>query len=200
MALVSRSVKWGTAIFVSLRVEDPATSSYVNHNFSDYYKEYSLAGLTFEPLGSLLSVSPVQDDLRARTSDLSIEISGVPSANVTLAFNTNLKGSQVKLWRGFYNLEISPYDSFSTTPELKFQGIVNNVGFTEQYKTNESEFTISFICTSEQGILLNQPNGRRTNKDDVRTTPDLCFDRVNRLKNSNFNFGAPNTVPRLGTK
>ena len=196
MATVDRNSRWGTAIFVNLVVGPSST----NYNFSDYYKEYSLAGLTFEPLGSLLSISPIQNNLRARTNDLSIEISGVPSANVTLAFNEDLKGAKVRLWRGFYRLDISPYDSFFTTPELKFQGIVNNVGFTEDYKTNESSFTISFICTSEQGILLNQPNGRRTNKDDVRTTPDLCFDRVNRLKNSNFNFGAPNTVPRLGTK
>ena len=194
MATLSRGGDWGTAIFVSLDVDT------VNYNFSDYYKEYQMAGLTFEPLGSLLSISPVQDDLRARTNDLSIEISGVPSANVTLAFNADLKGSKVRLWRGFYSLSASPYDSFLTTPELKFQGIVNNVGFTEQYKNNESSFTISFICTSEQGVLLKQANGRRTNKDDVRTFGDKCFDRVNRLKNSNFNFGAPNTVPRLGTK
>lgn len=194
MASLSRTTDWGTAIFVSLDVDT------VNYNFSDYYKEYSLAGLTFEPLGSLLNISPVQDDLRARTSDLSIEISGVPSANVTLAFNADLKGSKVRLWRGFYNLSASPYDSFTTTPELKFQGIVNNVGFTEQYKNNESSFTISFICTSEQSILLKQAGGRRTNPEDIRIAPDLCFDRTNRLKNSNFNFGAPNTVPRLGTK
>lgn len=194
MASLSRTTDWGTAIFVSLDVDT------VNYNFSDYYKEYSLAGLTFEPLGSLLNISPVQDDLRARTNDLSIEISGVPSANVTLAFNADLKGSKVRLWRGFYNLSASPYDSFTTTPELKFQGIVNNVGFTEQYKNNESSFTISFICTSEQSILLKQAGGRRTNPEDIRSAPDLCFDRVNRLKNSNFNFGAPNTVPRLGTK
>ena len=194
MAVVSRSQKWGTAIFVTLDVNN------VDYNFSDYYKEYSLAGLTFEPLGSLLNISPVQDDLRARTNDLSIEISGVPSANVTLAFNEDLKGSKVRLYRGFYRTDTNPFDSFPTTPELKFQGVVNNVGFTEQYKNNESSFTISFICTSEQSILLKQAGGRRTNPEDIRSAPDLCFDRTNRLRNSNFNFGAPNTVPRLGTK
>ena len=196
MPVLSRNQRWGTAIFVSLAVGATPT----NYNFSDYYKSYTLDGLVFEPLGSLLSITPIQDDLRARTNDLNIEISGVPSANVTLAFNEQLKGSKVRLWRGFYDTDTTPYDAFTTLPELKFQGTVNNVGFTEKYTNNDSNFTISFICTSEQGILLRQAGGRRTNRDDARVTTDLCFDRVNRLTNSNYNFGAPNTQPRLGTK
>lgn len=196
MAPVSRSQNWGTAIFVSLAVGSTPT----NYNFSDYYKAITVDSLSFVPLGSLLNITPIQDDLRAKTNDLNIEISGVPSANVTLAFNEDLKGAKVRLYRGFYQTGVTPYDAFPTTPELKFQGVVNNVGFTEQFKTNDSSFTISFICSSEQSILLRQAGGRRTNKDDIRTAPDKCFDRVNKLTNSNFNFGAPNTQPRLGTK
>ena len=184
----------GSALFVEVIIP-----SYATLRFSDYYKAFTIGGNSFDSLGSLVSISPNKSEIRASKHDLTISISGIPSANLTAALNANIKGSAVTVYKGFYNPTTF---AFVATPTKKFEGLVNNVGFQEQFKGGQSDFTLSLICTSVLSILLTQSAGRRTNPVDMKkfASTDTSFKRVPEIRNSNFNFGAPDIIPRIGTK
>jgi len=184
----------GSALFVEIVVPGGSTL-----RFSDYYKAFDIGGNTFGSLGNLLSISPNKSEIRASKHELSVSITGIPSANLTLALDEDIKGSAVTIYKGFYNPSTM---AFVATPTKKFEGLVNNVGFQEKLKGDESSFDITFICSSVLAILLTQTAGRRTNPVDMKKiySTDTSFDRVPNIRNSNYNFGAPDIIPRIGTK
>jgi len=183
--------------------------------FSDYGHSLTVDSIDYDALGSLLSVSPVKSEIKGTTYDLSISITGLLASNVTAAMNTNLKGSTIEIKKIFYNPATNQVVGSDTRiptsnnlvasdAPTKFEGIINNVGFKENFnsQTGTSDFVLTFICSSNLSILLKQTRGRRTNPvDELKFFPtDTAFQRVPEIRNSNFNFGAPDTVPRLGTK
>jgi hypothetical protein len=189
--------------------------SYQTIAFSDYNHSLTVDSIDYDELGSLLSVSPVKSEIKGTTYDLSLSITGLLSSNVTAAMNTNLKGSTIEIRKIFYNpanneivgsgTRIPTSNNIVTTDApLKFQGIINNVGFKENFnsQTGTSDFILTFICSSNLSVLLTQTRGRRTNPvDEAKFFPtDTAFSRVPEIRNSNFNFGAPDTIPRVGTK
>jgi hypothetical protein len=189
--------------------------SYQTIAFSDYNHSLTVDSIDYDELGSLLSVSPVKSEIKGTTYDLSLSITGLLSSNVTAAMNTNLKGSTIEIRKIFYNpanneivgsgTRIPTSNNIVTTDApLKFEGIINNVGFKENFnsQTGTSDFILTFICSSNLSVLLKQTRGRRTNPvDEAKFFPtDTAFSRVPEIRNSNFNFGAPDTIPRVGTK
>lgn len=184
----------GTALFVEIIIPGGSTL-----RFSDFYKNHVIDGDTYNSLGNLVSISPNKSEIRASKHDLTITITGIPSANLAAALDEDIKGSTVTVYKGFY--DTSTY-AFVATPAKKFEGLVNNVGFQERFSGDDSDFSISFICSSVLGILLTQTAGRRTNPVDMqRLYPsDTSFNRVPNIRNSNYNFGAPDIIPRIGTK
>ena len=184
----------GTALFVEIAIPGGSTL-----RFSDYYKAYSIGGNSYGSLGNLVSISPNKSEIRASQHELNITITGIPSANLAAALDEDIKGSAVTVYKGFYNPSTM---AFVATPAKKFEGLVNNVGFQESFSGDDSDFSISFICTSVLGILLTQTAGRRTNPVDMKRIypTDTSFDRVPNIRNSNYNFGAPDIIPRIGTK
>ena len=194
MTDLSSYTSLGTALFVEIVIPSSSTL-----RFSDYYKAFSIGGNSFGSLGNLLSISPNKSEIRASKHELSISITGIPSANLSAALQANIKGSSVTVYKGFYNPSTF---AFVATPSKKFEGLVNNVGFQESFSGDDSDFSISFVCTSTLGILVSQTAGRRTNPVDMKRlySTDTSFDRVPEIRNSNFNFGAPDIIPRIGTK
>jgi len=189
--------------------------SYQTIAFSDYNHSLTVDSIDYDELGSLLSVSPIKSEIKGTTYDLSLSITGLLSSNVTAAMNTNLKGSTIEIRKIFYNpanneivgsgTRIPTSNNIVTTDApVKFQGIINNVGFKENFnsQTGTSDFILTFICSSNLSVLLKQTRGRRTNPvDEAKFFPtDTAFSRVPEIRNSNFNFGAPDTIPRVGTK
>lgn len=183
--------------------------------FSDFNHTMQVETVNYDALGSLLSVSPIKSEIRGTTYDLSISITGLLSSNVTAAMNTNLKGSSIEIRKIFYNPAlnqtipsgtnlVTTNNITSTDAPIKFEGIINNVGFKENYnsQTGTSDFVLTFVCSSTLSVLLEQTKGRRTNPVDEKKffSTDTAFDRVPEIRNSNFNFGAPDIIPRVGTK
>jgi hypothetical protein len=184
----------GTALFVEIIIPGGSTL-----RFSDFYTDYTIDGDVYNSLGNLVSISPNKSEIRASKHDLTVTITGIPSANLAAALDEDIKGSAVTVYKGFYNTNTY---AFVATPGKKFEGLVNNVGFQERFSGDDSDFSISFICSSVLGILLTQTAGRRTNPVDMqRLYPsDTSFNRVPNIRNSNYNFGAPDIIPRIGTK
>lgn len=174
-----------TNIFVKLVIPD-----YDTLYFSDYHKEFSFGGDTYDGLGQLLSVGNTEDTLRASPDELIISISGIPVGNVTDILDNPVKGSRCEIYRGFFNAETGELLSFGDNPAGKFRGVVSNYDITDDLDIGSDTGTISLVLTitSIVGLLGNKINGRRTNAADF---PDGDMARVLPLQKSNFNFGAP---------
>ena len=188
-----------TNLFVKLDIP-----SYGVEYFSDYHTDYTIGSDTYDGIGSLLTVTTTKKELSSSKQEVSINISGVPSANLTAAQDANIKGSSVTIYRGVFDVNTGSLLAISGNPELKFSGIVNSVGFQESYDAvdGESSFNIILVCTSKLSVLQRTTSGRRTNPVDMQRfyASDTSMKRVPEIKNSNFNFGAPASIVRVGTK
>ena len=174
-----------TNLFVKLDIP-----SYSVLTFSDYHKNYTISGTNYTGLGQLLSVSNTDDNLRAAPSEITVSISGIPSANVTDIVNNKVKGSECKVFRGFFNVDTGELLSVAGNPAGKFQGIVSNYDITDDLDmgSDTGTVTLTLTVTSVVEMLQNKITGRRTNPQDF---PNGDMARVLPLQKSNFNFGAP---------
>ena len=172
---------------------------------SDYHIDFTVDGNSYNALGSLLNITTTKTEIRASSQTLTVTISGLPTANMNMVKNLNIKGSTVTVHRAFFDIATGNLLSLDITNPLKrFEGIVNNFTIQESWNQDkgESSFAIAFQVQNLLGQLLKRTNGRRTNPVDQEkiSSGDLSFNRVPDIRNSNFNFGAPDIVPRLGTK
>ena len=178
-----------TNLFVKVDVP-----GYQTLTFSDYHKNYTIQGYLYTGIGELLSISNTTSNLRAAPEELSISVSGIPAGNVSDFVGQKVKGSQVEVYRGFFDAGTGELLSISGNPAGKFKGVLNNYAVTDDLDDDgEGSVIITFTCTSVIDQLNNKVTGRRTNPiDQAEFYPgDQSFDRVPALAKSNFNFGAP---------
>jgi hypothetical protein len=174
-----------TNLFVKLVIP-----GYDTLTFSDYHKNFTYNSVNYTGLGQLLSISNTEDSLRASPSDITISISGIPTANITDILDNKVKGSSCEVYRGFFNVDTGNLLSIAGNPAGKFQGVVSNYDITDDLTMGDDTGTISLTLTvtSVVELLQNKITGRRTNPQDF---PNGDMDRVLPLQKSNFNFGAP---------
>jgi hypothetical protein len=159
--------------------------------FSDYHKDYTIAGTVYQGLGELLSVSATTNNLRAAPDEITVGIAGIPSSNITDIINNPVKGSSLKVYRAFFNPTTGELLPVSGNPAGKFQGVVSNYNLSDELEMGSDTGTIALILTvtSVVELLQNKVSGRRTNPADFPT--ESSMGRVMALAKSNFNFGAP---------
>lgn len=168
------------------------------YTFCNAAAPITVNSVTYTNLGSLLQLSDIKRDIKATSSDLSISLTGVDGTNVAVVLGSDIKGSQIEVWRGF----LDSNNQIITTPTQQFfkryQGIVSNFSITEDF--NEQMrirvATVGLSCASFRTILENRVGG-------VRTTPkiwqayypgDTSMNRVPTIAGSYFDFGGqPNT-------
>lgn len=174
-----------TNLFVKLDIP-----GYSVLTFSDYHKNYTISGTNYTGLGQLLNVGNTDDNLRAAPSEISLSISGIPSGNVSDIISNRIKGSECKIYRGFFNVDTGELLSISGNPAGKFQGVVSNYDITDDLEigSDTGTVTLTLTVTSVVEMLSNKITGRRTNAADF---PSGDMARVLPLQKSNFNFGAP---------
>ena len=175
-----------TNIFVKMIVP-----GYQTLTFSDYHKDYDIDGVTFQALGELLQVSDTSDELRASSKEITVTISGIPSGNVSEILNNRIKGSELVVYRGFFDIETGELLTITGNPAGKFHGIVSNFEIADDLTMGDDTgtITIALNVTSVVELLNNKTSGRRTNPIDFPN--ESSMDRVSALAKSNFNFGAP---------
>ena len=175
-----------TNLFVKLDIP-----GYSVLTFSDYHKNYTIGGTVYQGIGQLLAVTNTTNNLRAAPDEITITISGIPTANVTDILNNKIKGSDCQIYRAFFNPTTGELLSIAGNPAGKFQGIVSNYDITDELDmgSDTGSVTLTLTITSVVEILLNKVSGRRTNPRDFSSTKEM--DRVSLLSKSNFNFGAP---------
>lgn len=170
-----------------------ASSSYTAQElrFSNHYRVDTLNGLDYTRLGRLLSLSSASSELRVSDQDINITISAIPTDAIKEIVYSKIKGSRVLISRKFFRTSTGTLIGTSTV----FSGFINNYTINEDYDNNtkSSTNTVTFTCTSNINMLQEKVAGRKTNSFSQKTFygSDVSMDRVAVLKNSSFDFGAP---------
>lgn len=186
-ALNSPSINYGE--FIKL------TTASDTYTFCNAASPITVDGTTYSNLGSLLSIGDIRRETKATSGDLTISLTGVDGANVAVILDSDIKGSLVEVWRGFFDSN----NEIITTPSLQFfkryQGYVNNFSVTENWdeQMRTRIATCSISCSSFRMILQNRISGLKTNPSVWRNFygNDTSMNRVPVIASTFFDFGAP---------
>lgn len=175
-----------TNLFVKLIIPGYATLT-----FSDYHKDYTIDGTTYQALGELLNITDTSDELRASRKEITVVISGIPNGNISEILDNRVKGSELVVYRGFFDPDTGNLLSITGNPAGKFHGVVSNYEIADDLTPGDDTgtITIALNVTSVVELLNNKISGRRTNPTDFAN--EQSMNRVSALAKSNFNFGAP---------
>lgn len=173
-----------SAVFVKLETPDNPVEY-----FSSFHRPETIEGEVYAPMGSLLNITDITDNLRASEGEVVVAISGIPSANIDLLLSAKFKGSRLTIYRGFY----SQSGSAIGTPTAQFRGIISNFEIADDIDGRTGTVVLTLTASNFISVLANKFAGRRTSSADHRRffPDDPSMDRVTAVANSNFNFGAP---------
>jgi len=192
-ALSSASIKHGE--FVRL------TTSAATYTFCNAAAAITVGGITFTGLGALLSVGEVNREIKATSGDMLITLIGIDPTNLALILGSNIKGSTVEIWRGFFDSNNQIITSPSTQFFKRYQGIVINISLQEDFndEIRQRVATASVACSSFREVLANRIAGIRTSSTTWKQlyANDTSMDRVNAIAGQFFDFGAP---PQQGSQ
>lgn len=185
------------AEFVKLTVGNAGTV----YTFCNAAAPITVGGITFTNLGALLSVGDVQRDIKATSDDMTIQLTGINPTNVALILSSDIKGSLVEVWRGFFNSNNQILTSPTTQFFKRYQGIINSVSITEDFNTDARTriATCSISCSSMRRVLENRLSGVKTNQNNWQFiySGDTSMNRVSEISNTFFDFGSP---PKINTQ
>jgi len=132
----------------------------VPYLFSTTPTNITVAGVgTFTGLSQLVSVGSVQRDIKSTANETTVTMVGIDTAMLGLVLGSNIKGSQLELWHGFFNENnqlISTVNaswansSGNLIPWMNFEGVeipwqTNNTnnGLYQYFNGYVNSFTIS---------------------------------------------------------
>lgn len=193
-AVTSSSIRHGE--FVRLTVgKAPSTTVYT---FCNAAAPITVSGITFSALSVLLSVGDVQRDIKSTSDDMTITLTGINPTYVSLILSSDIKGSIVEVWRGFFDSNNQIITSPTTQFFKRYQGIVSNVSISETWnqELRQRIATCSIASSSMRRILENRMSGMKTNQVSWQSvySGDTSMNRVAQISNTYFDFGqAPKT-------
>jgi hypothetical protein len=98
--------------------------------FSTAPYNITVAGIgTFTALGQLIQVSSAQRDIKSTANETTITLVGIDTTMLGLVLSSNIKGSQIQLWHGFFNEN-------NQLLTLSYANWVNNSSLTVDWKNN----------------------------------------------------------------
>ena len=155
-------------------------------------------GITFSNLGALLQVGDVQRDIKATSDDMTIQLTGIDPTSVALILSSDIKGSIVEVWRGFFDSNNQIITSPTQQFFKRYQGIINSVSITEDFNSQARTrvATCSIACSSMRRVLENRLSGVKTNQNNWQFlyADDISMNRVSEIANTYFDFGKPPTT------
>lgn len=179
----------------------------INLTFSDYNRTVYIYNSDLEineeylPLGKLVGISALENQIRASVSPVTMTISGIPDSSIAEVVHSRIKGCKVKIFRGLFdpitgNVLTIPGQ---TNPFGRFTGFVQNYSISEDFSWEDgtNSHKVVFELSSNVDILNNKISGRQTNPESYRYSnrflrlEDPSMDRIVALVGANFNFGAP---------
>ena len=170
-------------------------TSTTTYYFCNAAAPITVDSMTFSNLGSLLSISAIDRNIKASSADLAISLTGVDGTNVATVLAANIKGSNIDVWRGFLDSNNQIITSPSQQFFKRYTGIVSNCSITEDFndQLRTRIATVGITCASFRTILENRIQG-------IKTTPkawnfiyaaDTSMNRVPVIAATYFDFGKP---------
>lgn len=131
---------------------------------SDYNDDIILNGVEYSAAGGMIAVGKVDFGLRANESETTITISGIPSDNIDLVFDINLKGSPIRMYRAYFDVNTGELLPMTGNPFGRFKGYVTNFDLVDELDEDGNLiFMINISATSLVSLLANKVSGQRTN-------------------------------------
>jgi len=164
----------------------------------------TINGIRYAGYGTYLGVSEIQQDMKASSVDIKISLSGLDINVVSLILASPVKGSTVKIWRGFLDAN-NQIETIGGVQQFfqRYQGIINNVAINENFDDQKRQRTVVCIvsCASMRLVLDSRLAGIKTNPSNWRFLypNDTSMDRVPVIASTYFNFGQ-NPTPGSATK
>jgi len=164
----------------------------------------TINGIRYAGYGTYLGVSEIQQDMKASSVDIKISLSGLDINVVSLILASPVKGSTVKIWRGFLDAS-NQIETIGGVQQFfqRYQGIINNVAINENFDDQKRQRTVVCIvsCASMRLVLDSRLAGIKTNPSNWRFLypNDTSMDRVPVIASTYFNFGQ-NPIPGSATK
>lgn len=158
--------------------------------FSSSYRNETIDGNVYTPLGGLMDVSTQQRDLKATGYDTAITLVGMQADNIYYALSSvyRLKGSKIEFYRGFYDSNYIMVNS-----ALRYTGVVTSYTIQETLDNEvlTDSYTITINCSNYKYILENRISGRNTNPTSWMryNALDTSMSNVPNLINAYFDFG-----------
>ena len=176
------------------------TVNNTSYYLSNLYSTITYNGHEYQTMGSFLSITEMQNDLRATNNQLTVTLSGIPVNDGTpnflnIVLNSKVKGSRLQIYRVFF--EENSLDSLGVYQ--RYNGYVSNYSLGENWDQENRlvSNTISLQCSNINAIIEKQYTGRRTNQGDQDKwfSGDTGFYRVKLLADTQFDFGKPYSAP-----
>jgi len=164
----------------------------------------TINGIRYAGYGTYLGVSEIQQDMKASSVDIKLSLSGLDINVVSLILASPVKGSTVKIWRGFLDAS-NQIETIGGVQQFfqRYQGIINNVAINENFDDQKRQRTVVCIvsCASMRLVLDSRLAGIKTNPSNWRFLypNDTSMDRVPVIASTYFNFGQ-NPIPGSATK
>jgi len=154
----------------------------------------SIDSRPFDGLGALVGFGKVQRDVKATANETTLSIVGIDTSYLSLVLGSNFKGSQITMWKGFFNTDGTLITSGGTGGLYQyFYGYVSSFGISEQWMEEVRMYvgTITLNCANIQMILQNRVAGRFTNDASWQYfyPNDTSMNRVAVISTLNFAFG-----------
>ena len=187
-ALASNSIRYAEFVQITTPSEIVTLTNSVS--------TITVNGITFTGMGSYMGIGDIQQDIKATSTDMKIMITGINPDNIAFVLSSNLKGSTVKIWRGFLDSDnqiqtIGGVQQFF----LRYSGIINNISIDEKFnlQVRDRIATCVMACASFREVLNNRVAGIKTNPSNWRFLypTDTSMDRVPIIASTYFDFGQP---------
>jgi hypothetical protein len=165
------------------------------YRFATTPSALTIAGIgTFDGLGSLIGIGEVQRDIKSTANQTSITLVGIDTALLGWVLGQEIKGSQITMWKGFFNVDGTLITGGGTGGLYQyFYGYVNLFSISEQWMEDARMFvgTIAVSASSIQIILQNRTGGRFTNDASWKfyNPTDTSMDRVGFVSTIYYPFG-----------
>lgn len=174
-----------------VRVVTPSAT----YSFATTPTALAVTGLgTFDGLGSLVGIGDVQRDIKSTANQTSVTLVGIDTALLGWVLGHEIKGSQITMWKGFFNTDGTLITGGGTGGLYQyFYGYINNFSIGEQWMEDARMYvgTINITASSIQIILQNRVAGRFTNDQSWKfyNPTDTSMARVGFVSTIYYPFG-----------
>lgn len=150
--------------------------------------------LPFSGLGQLVSVSNATRDIKSTANETTITLVGIDTTMLSLVLGSDIKGSELEMWHGFFNANNELITAGGTGGLYQFfNGYINSFAISEQWMEELRSFvgTVNVSASSIQLVLQNRVAGRYTNNNSWQfyNSADTSMNRVNYISTINYFFG-----------